>query len=226
MNQVSIYKVLEISKDEKVNVKVKNEIEIKDEPLYTRDIETNVKESSIYCIVREKIEDIELKVKPIQIQDVDMQIREENVKYEEPVSDTTECYQVKHQRADVGYKLHHGSHSDDSYLISHLKTHPVDKQYQCSQCDTAFPQKGYIICHQKINTGEKPYKCKQCDKDFSQSYYLKIHMRKHTGEKTYKCNQCNKAFAWKTNLIRHQIMHSGEKPYQCSQCDKAFSLSI
>ncbi|CAL4060488.1 unnamed protein product, partial [Meganyctiphanes norvegica] len=147
MNQVSIYKVLEISKDEYVNGKVKNEIEIKDEPLYTRDIENNVKESSFDCIVREKIEDIEIKVKPIQIQDIDMKIKEENVKYEEPVSDRTEFYHVKHQRAHIGYKLHQGSHSDNSYLISHLKTHPGDKQYQYSQFDKTFPHKGSLICH-------------------------------------------------------------------------------
>ncbi|CAL4084246.1 unnamed protein product, partial [Meganyctiphanes norvegica] len=99
------------------------------EPLHTQDIDNIIKE-----------DEIEKNEEPVQIKDFDMKVGEERVKYEEPVAEITEVYTVKHQIIHEGYKLHSCSHSDNSYLTSHLRPHTGENQYQCSQCDKPFSQ--------------------------------------------------------------------------------------
>ncbi|CAL4141138.1 unnamed protein product, partial [Meganyctiphanes norvegica] len=123
--------------DEDMEGKVKNEFEIYEEPFHTHDINKIIKD------------EIDKNEEPVQIKDVDIKVGEERVKYEKPVAEITEFYPVKHQIIHVDYKLHQCSHSENSYLTSHLRTQPGEKLYQCSQCENKMSHNNYRKIHMR-----------------------------------------------------------------------------
>ncbi|CAL4088164.1 unnamed protein product, partial [Meganyctiphanes norvegica] len=86
-----------------------------------------------------------------------------------------------------------------SVFNEQLRPQFAEKPYKCSQSNTIFSHKLNIINHQRTNTGEKSYECSQCDKAFSEKSNLIKHQRTHTGEKPYHCSLCDKAFSDKSN---------------------------
>ncbi|XP_065100011.1 uncharacterized protein [Paramisgurnus dabryanus] len=104
----------------------------------------------------------------------------------------------------------------------HVKTHNIEKDFQCGDCDKSFRTKGNLVAHERTHTGEKPYGCTHCEKRFSNMNHMKNHMLLHTNERPYQCSECGKSFRQSYNLSDHQKTHSNEKPYQCSYCDKRF----
>ncbi|CAL4147097.1 unnamed protein product, partial [Meganyctiphanes norvegica] len=200
MNQVSYHshKILQKSIDEHVERKIKNEIEIHEEPLHTPDIDKMIKEEK-------ETNEIQM-----HIQDVNMDVGEESIHYEKPVAETAKCYHEKHQRTHIRYKVYTCSHSDSSSHIRHLTTQPVENQYQSSQCDNDISNNNDFEIHTRTHTGEQPYQCSQCNKTFTfKTNLINHHQRIHNGKKPYQCSHCNKAFARKSDIIRHQRTHTG-----------------
>ncbi|XP_078689846.1 uncharacterized protein LOC144921090 [Branchiostoma floridae x Branchiostoma belcheri] len=131
-------------------------------------------------------------------------------------------------------------------LSRHKKTHLIEKQNKCDQCDSSVAHGTNLECQHCKNTGEYPYlyenfgfdrqqrsqqkttskeekrsfKCDQCDYSAPGRRDLDQHvMIKHTGEKPYACTDCAYRTAVKSHLSRHMKTHTGEKPYKCDRCN-------
>ncbi|KAI8491058.1 hypothetical protein Bbelb_310990 [Branchiostoma belcheri] len=122
-------------------------------------------------------------------------------------------------------------------LSRHKKTHLIEKQNKCDQCESFVAHGTNIECQhlyenfgfdrqqqsqQKTTSKEdkRSFKCDQCDYSAPGRRDLDQHvMIKHTGEKPYACTDCAYRTAVKSHLSRHIKTHTGEKPYKCDRCD-------
>ena len=139
-----------------------------------------------------------------------------------------------------------------SNLLSHQKTHDLDKPFGCDKCDKVykqrnslrehvlrshdniskftcttcfekFPSRHLLKNHERSHNGERGFVCPECGSVFSGKQALESHMSKHSGEFTHFCQTCNKGFNCQTMLYEHSLIHSGEKPFSCDTCGLKFS---
>ena len=88
------------------------------------------------------------------------------------------------------------------------------KQFTCSYCGMAFPEKHKLRDHMFKHTGEKPFACDKCDYRAAKKYNLDVHKgTKHCDNavgRDYYCETCGKAFFTKSNLRGHiTVVHQG-----------------
>ncbi|CAL4137224.1 unnamed protein product, partial [Meganyctiphanes norvegica] len=78
------------------------------------------------------------------------------------------------QTGDTSYQgnLRDKTLPHEKVLIEYQMIHTGDKSYNCSQCKKAFSSKIKLMIHLRTHTGEKPYQCRQCAKAFSQNSTL------------------------------------------------------
>ncbi|KAK9888517.1 hypothetical protein WA026_000768 [Henosepilachna vigintioctopunctata] len=117
------------------------------------------------------------------------------------------------------------------HLKEHITSHTGEKNYNCTNCDKAFPRLSSLKRHMKSHfaplgqkTKKTPFLCTICGKRFPFSNGASRHMRIHFGVKTHECQICNKKFNQSTHLHVHMRTHSGEKPYVCENCGECFTL--
>ncbi|CAL4098377.1 unnamed protein product, partial [Meganyctiphanes norvegica] len=144
---------------------VKDEIEVYEEPVLSKDVEVAVKE--------EWESNLDNKTLPRNSHSISHQRTNIGGK----------PYQLYQCVKPISQKVN---------LSGQQKTHTCEKIYLCNQCGKEFSQKRYLKSHQGTHIVEKPYQCNQCDKAFSRNIYLIKHQRIHTEEKPYQCKQCNK----------------------------------
>ena len=76
------------------------------------------------------------------------------------------------------------SFSQNSNLITHIRTHAGDKPYQCAEFQN----------HMRIHTGTMQDQCSNCGKTFSCPYSIN-YLQTHTGKKSHLCSNCEKYFS-------------------------------
>ncbi|CAL4068034.1 unnamed protein product, partial [Meganyctiphanes norvegica] len=140
-----IYEVFHNPKYGNLEVKVKKEIEVNEEPM--------------------QFQDFEIKRKEFEIKDEPIAVTRENYQCSQGDKTFTQnIYPIKHQRTHTGKESYQCSHCDKAFFlkssfIKHIRTHPEEKPYQCSHCDKAFSRKRSIIKHIRTHPGEKPFQC-------------------------------------------------------------------
>ncbi|CAL4086056.1 unnamed protein product, partial [Meganyctiphanes norvegica] len=109
-----------------IDMKVKEEIEVHEEPLWSEDVEVSIKEESEYNIRDQETQDEE---KPYQ------------------------CIS-NHHTTHTGEKVYQGNQCEkdfptNSNFIQHQRTHAVENLYHCNQCDKGFVSNSTFIKHRK-----------------------------------------------------------------------------
>ncbi|XP_068111910.1 zinc finger protein OZF-like isoform X2 [Hyperolius riggenbachi] len=146
----------------------------------------------------------------------------------QPVLHSFAYFPMTHHSAHTYLKTFPGSEPgecfpEESSLIKHHPTRPLEKPHACTDCGRAFTLKNNLVAHQKLHLGEKPYLCTNCGKAFAKRSNLVRHQIIHTGEKPFSCSDCGRFFNDKSNLRSHQKNHTIEKPFKCSQCGISFT---
>ncbi|CAL4140735.1 unnamed protein product, partial [Meganyctiphanes norvegica] len=122
-----------------IEVMVKGEIEVKEEPINIQDVDITLG-------------------KGIEVHEELIYFTEGNYLLKhEPIHDND----TFNQRTHSGEKQYQCSYCDkdfstSSHLVEHQRTHTEEKSYQCSQCNKAFQHKSNIVQHLRTHTGEKP----------------------------------------------------------------------
>lgn len=74
--------------------------------------------------------------------------------------------------------------------------HARSRNHVCTVCNKSFSY-SHLTLHMRTHTMEKPYECKICQMRFSLACNLRRHMMTHTGERPHKCELCGKGKKFK-----------------------------
>ena len=102
-------------------------------------------------------------------------------------------------------------------------SYPIEKSYECAECDYRTKNNGHLKRHEKTHTiqpiPERTFECEICHKMMLKGS-LKSHLLSH-GDKKFECKVCHKKFSWKQSLnIHYQIVHQkSAQLFQCDLCD-------
>uniref|UniRef100_A0A1B0D7K8 C2H2-type domain-containing protein n=1 Tax=Phlebotomus papatasi TaxID=29031 RepID=A0A1B0D7K8_PHLPP len=117
-------------------------------------------------------------------------------------------------------------------LKEHVKTHSIEKPFQCGTCQMSFQHQYTLLRHINLsytkdnkNNDIRKFACSICCKRFIEKDLLKKHMDKHSIERRYKCDQCSSSFKHSRFLARHKFMHSKptkEEYVKCLYCNKEY----
>lgn len=114
-------------------------------------------------------------------------------------------------------------------MITHMKVHNVNKDYECPDCGKCFKQSSQLRNHRVIHLDRKSAEiprwytskiCELCGKTYADSKCLKNHIQAvHSKLRPYVCTVCGHSSARKSMLQMHLRQHTGDKPFNCELCD-------
>ncbi len=134
-------------------------------------------------------------------------------------------------------KPHHCDVCDASfarrdYLLSHIRTHTMQKHFRCGVCKQTFGTKQALrrhlaSRHRRVESGVayRSLRCDVCAQVFVSRFSLLCHQRIYRttqGQGPHQCKVCEKTFIQRSSLKVHRRIHTGEKPHKCDLCDKTF----
>lgn len=112
-------------------------------------------------------------------------------------------------------------------FIRHLSTHAPQKSpsgpkgYKCDLCESVIKGKLNFRKHLAAEhlRGRKPFVCEVCNEDFDIKLLLVRHKELH--QQKNQCSLCNRAFDCSSKLKYH--MNNHRKPLECSVCQRKFA---
>ncbi|XP_051176061.1 zinc finger protein 266-like isoform X2 [Leptopilina boulardi] len=114
-------------------------------------------------------------------------------------------------------------------MITHMKVHNLNKDYECPDCGKCFKQSSQLRNHRVIHLDRKTAEiprwytskiCELCGKTYADSKCLKNHIQAvHSKLRPYVCTVCGHSSARKSMLQMHLRQHTGDKPFNCELCD-------
>ncbi|CAL4220831.1 unnamed protein product, partial [Meganyctiphanes norvegica] len=207
---------------EEIELNLKDEIEVNEEPLQTQHVEVSLNEENDMYVAKYQVS-----------------LNEENDmyvdKYQCCYCDRSFIYKrslMFHIREHTKGETYKCSRCSETFegafeLVKHQQIHSSGSinsfPYQCSYCDEGFIHKNYLAMHVKTaHSVEQSHNCNQCDKVFTSSHHLMQHSKIHEKKRSYPCMLCEMSFTENGDLLNHHKTHIGKKLHVCSQCNKAF----
>ena len=102
----------------------------------------------------------------------------------------------------------------ETQIERHLKKeHSEDgKAFACEHCGKSFALKSNLLSHQKTHDLDKPFGCDKCEKTYKQRNSLREHvLRSHDNISKFICGICYEKFPSRHLLKIHERAHNGEK---------------
>lgn len=100
---------------------------------------------------------------------------------------------------------HCGLQFPDSFGSASQLVARNNKHFFCTMCQQKIVEKQYSNTYNQmpIHPVEKPFQCDQCNKDFSQTNGLAYHKKSHTLKQPFYCDYCPMRFASRGHLSYH-----------------------
>lgn len=118
-------------------------------------------------------------------------------------------------------KCDYRSKTKNNLKSHYIRKHTNDYKFSCEHCGKQFKMEWDLKFH--IGThGTSQHMCDICGKFYTSDYSLYKHRKvTHINEYKFQCAICNKRLLTKENLDNHMLQHN--KTYECKECGKNFS---